>query len=89
MAWKQGPMPPETWHWGGVVPVESKGMGFYFADFCGDHVKLVPSGRILKSHEVAWYDNSLELPPREVFGYVEDDTTSGITRLDNEPEASG
>jgi hypothetical protein len=64
MAWKKGPMPPDTYNWGGVVPVgEDTGTGFYFADFCGDHVKIVPDGRVLKAHEVACYDNGLELPP--------------------------
>lgn len=68
--WKPGPLPPNTWNWGGVVPVDEVGGGFYFADFCGDHVKLVSDGktlpkegRILKAHEVALYDNSLEVPP--------------------------
>lgn len=70
MAWKKGPLPPNTWNWGGVVPAgEDTGTGFYFANFCGDHVQLSPSekfpaGRILKAHEVALYDNSLELPPK-------------------------
>lgn len=62
MAWKQGPLPPDTYHWGGVVPTGNDGGGFFFADFCGDHVKLVPGGRVLKADEVAWYDNSLNLP---------------------------
>ncbi len=74
MAWKQGPLPPETWQWGGVVPVGTKNWGFYFADFHGDHVKIevlkpVPGGtymleeRILKPDEVAWYNNDIEMPP--------------------------
>jgi hypothetical protein len=63
MAWKKGPLPADTYNWGGVVPVgEEKGFGFYFADFCGDHVKICPDGRVLKADEVALYDNSLELP---------------------------
>lgn len=64
MAWKKGPLPPGTWNWGGVVLVdEETGCGFYFADFCGDHVKLCPDGRAVKPAEIALYDNSLELPP--------------------------
>ncbi len=65
MVWKSGPLPPDTWNWGGVVPKgEPTGGGFYFADFCGDHVK-VKSGpeRILKPEEVALFDNGLTLPP--------------------------
>jgi hypothetical protein len=63
MAWKKGPLPAGTWNYGGVVPVgEDPADGFYFADFCGDHVKLCPSDKLLKAHEVALYDNSLELP---------------------------
>jgi len=63
MAWQKGPLPPNTYNWGGVVPINEKSDGFYFADFCGDHVKLIPSERILKAYEIAWFDNHLELPP--------------------------
>lgn len=62
MAWKTGPLPASTYFWGGVVPV-GESSGFYFADFCGDHVKLCPDGRVLKPEEVAFYNNCLELPP--------------------------
>jgi hypothetical protein len=63
MAWKSGPLPPETWNWGGVVPTnQGPDGGFFFADFCGDHVKMVETGRILQPDEVALYDNSLQLP---------------------------
>lgn len=66
--WKPGPLPPDTWNWGGVVPVgDQYTQGFYFADFCGDHVKLTVVdeyvARELKPEEVAFYNNCLELPP--------------------------
>lgn len=64
MAWNRGPLPPNTWNWGGVCKVgEDPSNGFEFADFQGDKVALVPSGEILKPDDVGWYDNSLELPP--------------------------
>lgn len=64
MAWKPGPLPPDTWNWGGVVPHgEDLARGFLFADFCGDHAKVFPDGRVLKPHEVKWYNNALDLPP--------------------------
>jgi hypothetical protein len=73
MAWKRGPLPPGTYNWGGVVPAgEDTGYGFYFADFRGDHVVMLPGDpqeRTLKPHEVAWYDNGLELPPPEAKVY--------------------
>jgi hypothetical protein len=62
MAWKPGPLPKDTYHWGGVVLVGQEGTGF--ADFHGDHVLLCPGGRRVEPDEVALYDNSLELPPR-------------------------
>jgi hypothetical protein len=74
MAWKRGPLPPGTYNWGGVVPAgEDTGYGFYFADFCGDHVECYlgdadPRHRF-KAHEIAWYDNGLELPPPEAKVY--------------------
>lgn len=66
MAWMRGPLPPDTWWYGGVVPVGYTGNGFYFADFRGDHVRIMDGSeppRVLKAAEVAWYDNSLDLPP--------------------------
>jgi len=63
MAWKKGPMPAGTYGWGGVVPFDLKSAGFYFADFCGDTVKVMTEPeRIIQTHEVAYYNNSLELP---------------------------
>ncbi len=69
MSWKKGPLPPDTYQWGGVVPTDHKGSGFYFADFHGDHVQCFSGkdskGRRLNADEVAWYNNALELPPEE------------------------
>jgi hypothetical protein len=61
--WQKGPLPPGTYHWGGVVPVGQESTGFYFADFCGDHVKICPGDSVLKPDEVAWFNNCLDLPP--------------------------
>lgn len=66
MTWQKGPLPPDTWMWGGVVPVGVSPRGFYFADFHGDHVTVnpgTPEAKDLKSEEVAWYCNCLCLPP--------------------------
>lgn len=63
--WKKGPLPPNTYGWGGVVPVDvDTGTGFFFADFQGDKV-VASNGQTYRAHEVVWYDNSLELPPKE------------------------
>ncbi len=66
MTWKKGPLPANTWNWGGVVPTGADpSLGFFFADFCGDHVKLMPAAGgkdRLEAGEVGWYDNCLELP---------------------------
>lgn len=62
--WRQGPLPKNTFFWGGVVPAgDDPSKGFYFADFCGDHAKIVPGPRRLEADEVGWYDNCLRLPP--------------------------
>jgi hypothetical protein len=65
MAWKKGPLPKNTYGWGGVVPTDMTGVGFYMADFCGDKVKIVGNGdsRTLSADEVRYYDNSITLPP--------------------------
>lgn len=63
MSWQKGPLPPNTYNWGGVVLVGQEGQGFYFADFCGDHVKTCPDNKRVEANQVARYDNHLELPP--------------------------
>lgn len=61
--WKPGPLPPDTWAWGGVVLVgDSPSAGFQFADFCGDHVMTCPDGKRIEAADVALYNNCLELP---------------------------
>jgi len=62
MAWKKGPLPKNSWDWGGVIAVGEgdPSSGFCFADFCGDHVVTVPDGKVLKAEEVGWYDNCLK-----------------------------
>ena len=62
MAWKDGPLPPNTWNWGGVVTKDSGDGGFYFADFHGDHVVLTPGHAVVKAEDVLQYDNGLTLP---------------------------
>ncbi len=62
MAWQKGPLPANTWYWGGVMLVGESTYGFQFASFCGDHIKLYPDDMVVKAEDVAWYDNSLKLP---------------------------
>ena len=66
MNWKAGPLPADTFGWGQVVtidPVKGMAKGFSFADFHGDHATLVPGGRVVGPHDIAYYDNSYGLPP--------------------------
>lgn len=65
MIWKNGPLPPDTWNWGGVVTADS-GNGFFFADFYGDHVVLCPGDKVVKADEILMYSNCLTLPPNVV-----------------------
>ena len=70
MAWKKGPLPKDTFNWGAVVPYEKASGepwpkdGFMFASFEGDKARLTDD-RVLKAHEVKYYDNSIEMPPTE------------------------
>ncbi len=59
--WKDGPLPPNTWNWGGVVLTSMSPTGFCFADFCGDHV--IVDGKRYEANEVSMYNNCLDLPP--------------------------
>jgi hypothetical protein len=83
--WRKGPLPPDTWNWGGVTLVgEDPNSGFYFADFCGDHVKMeliekdkdgncVRSWKRIEASEVQEYCNCLTIPSlnREKTGVAE------------------
>lgn len=76
--WKAGPMPPDTYFWGGVVlHGASPHAGFHLAEFCGDHVKLVSldsdERRRVEGHEIAYYNNSLTWPiPQDVRDDLQD-----------------
>lgn len=65
--WKEGPMPRDTWGWGGVVLKKyAEYDGFYFADFRGDHAVLVhldgAGDERVEADDVAAYNNLLTLP---------------------------
>lgn len=67
--WKKGPLPPNTYFWGGAV-VSNDTSGFQFADFCGDHVKLDTRNGWLRVEpaDVKMYNNCLTLPPEVTNG---------------------
>lgn len=64
--WRKGPLPPDTWHWGGVVPVGSDPKdGFYFADFRGDHAMIINGDagwERVEAFDVAYFNNCLCMP---------------------------
>ncbi len=65
MAWKKGPLPPETYQWGAVVPQWAGGDFFYFAEFLGDHCMInpgSPTAKKLAPEQVLFWDNSIVLP---------------------------
>ena len=73
-SWQRGPIPENTWQWGGVVIKGESEFGFYFADFCGTYVAVQrepKSGREIAGkpgwsrygpNEIAWWNNTLSLP---------------------------
>lgn len=71
--WKDGPMPAGTYGWGGVVPLDYHGDGFFFADFQGDTVNMIGGGgeggeRVLKANEVGKYNNAITTLPDGMKG---------------------
>jgi hypothetical protein len=63
--WQKGPLPKDTFGWGGVVVAGANpANGFHFADFHGDHVIIDGGTKTLKAYEVELYDNSLTAPPK-------------------------
>ena len=62
MPWLPGPLPKDTYGWGGVTTAQTGKWSFMFADFCGNHVKVFPSGKVIAAGDVLLYDNSLTLP---------------------------
>ena len=69
--WKVGPLPPNTFYWGGVIPKSldtssPDDWGFYFGDFRGDHVVVNPNSPqsfVVEAKDVLLYNNSLHMPP--------------------------
>lgn len=69
-AWHVGPMPADTWHYGGVVlKGQEPSAGFRLADFKGDHVLLLdaggsfgPKSRRVEAADIAYWNNSLTMP---------------------------
>jgi hypothetical protein len=66
MGWKQGPLPPNTFNWGGVVKAgDNPRTGFYFADFKGSSVEIHKGDGTtekLEPHQVGWFNNCLTMP---------------------------
>lgn len=63
--WKKGPLPPGTWHWGGVVLQGDNPTFFHFADFRGNHAIIYPGNRAVGPDEIKFYCNCLEMPPQD------------------------
>lgn len=61
MCWNKGPLPPDTWNWGGVQTVDMTS-GFIYANFCGDHV-ITEIGTRIEADKIAYWSNCLDLPP--------------------------
>lgn len=66
--WHKGPLPADTWGYGGVVLAEMPEQTFLFADFRGDHALLVNTesgkdGKRLDPAEILAYNNAIQLPP--------------------------
>jgi len=60
--WKKGPLPPDTWNFGGIVTGKGR-TGFFFADFRGDHAIQIPDNKRVEAADILYYNNSLDLPP--------------------------
>jgi hypothetical protein len=71
--WKKGPMPADTFGWGGIVSTSDVTVkeleegsytgGFQFADFRGDHILLpMQENRRVEAENIAFYNNSITLP---------------------------
>lgn len=77
--WVKGPLPPNTYLWGGVVVEGGPDTGFFFADFCGDHVKVQgwEKWERYEAHQVKWWNNCLSLPPGVTSNDVQMQFTKG------------
>lgn len=61
MCWRPGPLPLNTWQYGGVVTAETEPW-FAFADFRGDHAVLADGTRV-EPEDVLLWTNCIEEPP--------------------------
>jgi hypothetical protein len=75
MAWQRGPLPEDTWGFGGVVSREMPPGSFDFAEFRGGYVLAIDENlRVIPAADVVWYDNSMHAPPEEGEPIVPDPT---------------
>ena len=71
--WKPGPLPPETWYWGGVVLNGDTTGGFILVDVCGNHARVFKSDKPrdewprIEANEIAAFNNSLGPVPKELM----------------------
>ena len=67
--WKKGPLPPDTWNYGGIV-VDGVPEGYMMlASFSGDCALV--NDHVYTADEILWYNNNLQLPPLELWGKKE------------------
>lgn len=79
--WRKGPLPADSWYWGGLVPADLHGSGFYYADFRGDHAILTPGDRKIEAADIAWYNNCIDMPPGPAARAWDDPSIEGVTDL--------
>jgi hypothetical protein len=78
--WKPGPLPPNTYHWGGVQLKGEEGRySWHFADFRGDHVILpAEGGKRVEKDDIILFNNAIHCP-NTTFGQM--DTSGGGPEL--------
>lgn len=69
MGWKRGPLPEDTYGWGGIVREDrDPEHGFEFASFVGDHVQVFRNGQLeerVEGYDIAYYNNDIQLPVKD------------------------
>ena len=74
--WREGPLPANTYGWGGIVTKECPKGIFLYADFCGDYAMIYDSEkghlitRRVEACDILLWDNPLTEPPTDLLEEV-------------------
>lgn len=81
--WRKGPLPKNTYGWGGIVTKDCPDGFFLYADFCGDYAMTFTTekGHLttqrVEAADILLWDNALTEPPKHLLEEAKKEAGSG------------